>query len=184
MSENEVSELIEERNRRYENALLGAKEIVSRQGRELELPPADRESNLVEQAETGVDQPTLRSIAQTVTTVPREFNLNPKIVGLLARRGKMVEGSVPVDWGMAEALAFGSLLFEGTNVRIAGQDTVRGTFSHRHAAFADTATGIEWAPLAALSANQARFQIYDSPLSETGCSDSSTATALRHLSLW
>jgi 2-oxoglutarate dehydrogenase E1 component len=168
MRENEVSELIDERNRRYENALLGAKEIVSRQGPELQLPPADVESDVMEQAETGVDQQTLGMIAQTVTTVPREFNLNPKVVGLLARRGKMVEGSVSVDWGMAEALAFGSLIFEGTNVRIAGQDTVRGTFSHRHAAFADTATGVEWAPLAALGANQARFQIYDSPLSETG----------------
>jgi 2-oxoglutarate dehydrogenase E1 component len=69
---------------------------------------------------------------------------------------------------MAEALAFGSLLFEDTNVRIAGQDTVRGTFSHRHAAFADTVTGSEWAPLSTLGSERTRFQIYDSPLSEAG----------------
>jgi len=93
--------------------------------------------------------------------------LNPKIVGLLARRAKMVEGAAAVDWGMAEALAFGSLLMEGTPVRISGQDTVRGTFSHRHAAFTDTQTGVEWAPLAQLQ-NAARYEIYDSPLSEAG----------------
>jgi 2-oxoglutarate dehydrogenase E1 component len=167
VTEREAAELMGERNRRYENALLGAKEIVSRQVSEPQQPDV-AEPDSVEIVETGVDQQTLRLIAQTVTTVPREFNLNPKIVGLLARRAKMVEGSVPVDWGMAEALAFGSLLFEGTNVRIAGQDTVRGTFSHRHAAFADTLTGSEWAALATLGSDQTRFQIYDSPLSEAG----------------
>jgi len=71
------------------------------------------------------------------------------------------------DWGMAEALAFGSLLMEGTAVRLSGQDTVRGTFSHRHAAFTDTQTGEEWAPLAQLS-DRAKYEIYDSPLSEAG----------------
>ena len=79
----------------------------------------------------------------------------------------MVEGSAAVDWGMAEALAFGSLLIEGTPIRLSGQDTVRGTFSHRHAAFTDTQTGHEWAPLTQL-ADGARYEIYDSPLSEAG----------------
>jgi 2-oxoglutarate dehydrogenase E1 component len=68
---------------------------------------------------------------------------------------------------MAEALAFGSLLVEGTAVRLTGQDTVRGTFSHRHAAFIDTQTGQEWAPLSQLSGG-AKYEIYDSPLSEAG----------------
>ncbi len=100
--------------------------------------------------------------------MPRGFNLNPKVVGLLARRAKMVEGGVAVDWATAEALAFGSVLMEGASVRLTGQDTVRGTFSQRHAAFADTITGEEWTPLTTLATGQARFQIYDSPLSETG----------------
>ena len=84
-----------------------------------------------------------------------------------AERAKMVEGSTAVDWGMAEALAFGSLLVEGVAVRLTGQDTVRGTFSHRHAAFTDTQTGQEWAPLSQLSEG-AKYEIYDSPLSEAG----------------
>ncbi len=168
LTEERVNELMSERNRRYENAQLGAKEIVAKQGKEVAIPAPKPEPESVESIETGVEQPTLSLIGQTINTVPREFNLNPKIVGLLARRAKMVEGEIEVDWAMAEALAFGSLVIEGTPVRITGQDTVRGTFSHRHAGFTDTQSGIEWAPLSALSSDQAKFFIYDSPLSETG----------------
>ena len=167
MTEEVVATLMDERNRRYENAQLGAKAIVAKQGTRPALPERTPEPDSVELVETGVDQATLRTIAHAITTVPRGFNLNPKIVGLLARRAKMVEGEAPVDWGMAEALAFGSLLIEGTPIRLTGQDTVRGTFSHRHAAFTDTQTGEEWAPLAQLS-DGAKYEIYDSPLSEAG----------------
>ncbi len=168
IDEARVHELMEERMRRYENAQLGAKEIVARQGGEVAIPTAQMEPESVEVIKTGVDQHTLQVIGQTINTVPKGFNLNPKIVGLLARRAKMVEGEAAVDWAMAEALAFGSLIREGTSVRISGQDTVRGTFSQRHAAFTDTATGEEWIPLKAMAAGDARFQIYDSPLSEAG----------------
>ncbi|HYP29872.1 MAG TPA: multifunctional oxoglutarate decarboxylase/oxoglutarate dehydrogenase thiamine pyrophosphate-binding subunit/dihydrolipoyllysine-residue succinyltransferase subunit [Blastocatellia bacterium] len=168
MQEQEVASLMEERMRRYENAQLGAKEIVARNQSPPALPEPVAEPESVEVMETGVVQPVLRMIAHTITTVPRGFNLNPKIVGLLARRAKMVEGDFGVDWGTAEELAFGSLLIEGTPVRLTGQDTVRGTFSHRHAAFHDAKTGEEWTPLTTLASDQARFQIYDSPLSETG----------------
>ena len=167
MTEEVVATLMDERNRRYENAQLGAKAIVAKQASQIELPAHKPEPETVEVVETGVDQETLNRIAHAITTVPRGFNLNPKIVGLLARRAKMVEGAAAVDWGMAEALAFGSLLVEGTPVRLTGQDTVRGTFSHRHAAFTDTQTGEEWAPLAQL-ADGAKYEIYDSPLSEAG----------------
>ncbi|HXU35766.1 MAG TPA: multifunctional oxoglutarate decarboxylase/oxoglutarate dehydrogenase thiamine pyrophosphate-binding subunit/dihydrolipoyllysine-residue succinyltransferase subunit [Blastocatellia bacterium] len=167
MTEEDVATLMDERNRRYENAQLAAKAIVEKQGSRVEIHEHEPEHETVEMVETGVDQHTLRTIAHAITTVPRGFNLNPKIVGLLARRAKMVEGEANVDWGMAEALAFGSLLGEGTPVRLTGQDTVRGTFSHRHAAFTDTQTGAEWAPLSQL-AGGARYEIYDSPLSEAG----------------
>ncbi|HWO00673.1 MAG TPA: multifunctional oxoglutarate decarboxylase/oxoglutarate dehydrogenase thiamine pyrophosphate-binding subunit/dihydrolipoyllysine-residue succinyltransferase subunit, partial [Blastocatellia bacterium] len=166
-TEQEVSSLMDERMRRYENAQLGAKAIVEKLNREVALPAAAPEPD-VEVSETGVDHATLRSLAHAITAVPRGFNLNPKIVGLLGRRAKMVEGESPVDWGMAEALGFGSLLLEGTPIRLTGQDTVRGTFSHRHAAFADTQTGEEWTPLTQLAPDKATFQIYDSPLSEAG----------------
>ena len=167
MTDELVATLMDERNRRYENAQLGAKAIVAKQATQIALPAHEPEPDTVELIETGVDQETLRRLAHAITTVPRGFNLNPKIVGLLARRAKMVEGAAAVDWGMAEALAFGSLLIDGTPVRLSGQDTVRGTFSHRHAAFTDTQTGEEWAPLAQL-AGGAKYEIYDSPLSEAG----------------
>jgi 2-oxoglutarate dehydrogenase E1 component len=166
LSNEEVVELMAERDRRYENALLGAKAIVEKEHTSPRIPEPEPEPGSVDFTQTGVDHQTLRLVAQTVNTVPRGFNLNPKIVGLLGRRARMVEGELPVDWGLAEALAFGSLVLEGTAIRIAGQDTVRGTFSHRHAAFADTQTGVEWMPLQALASNHAGFQVYDSPLSE------------------
>jgi 2-oxoglutarate decarboxylase len=168
MDEQTIQSLMDERTRRYENALLGARQIVSQHGKQPQLPAPAPEPDAVEVFETGVDHETLRKIAQIITTVPRGFNLNPKIVGLLARRAKMVEGGASVDWATAEALAFGSVLMEGASIRLTGQDTVRGTFSQRHAAFADTVTGEEWTPLTALASGQARFQIYDSPLSEAG----------------
>ncbi|HKQ07040.1 MAG TPA: multifunctional oxoglutarate decarboxylase/oxoglutarate dehydrogenase thiamine pyrophosphate-binding subunit/dihydrolipoyllysine-residue succinyltransferase subunit [Blastocatellia bacterium] len=168
MTREEVDSLMEERMRRYENAQLGAKAIVEKQGKEISLPAIVPEIESVGVLETGVARDTLREIAHTITTVPSGFNLNPKIVTLLSRRAKMVGGAAAVDWGTAEALAFGSLLAEGTSVRLAGQDTVRGTFSHRHASFHDTKTGEEWIPLTKLAPEKARFQIYDSPLSEAG----------------
>ncbi len=161
-----VSNLVEERWRRYENALLGAKEIVARQSATPETVPVTTESEPRSDFLTGVDHETLRNIARAVTTVPQGFNVNPKIVGLLARRAKMVEGERPVDWGMAEALAFGSLLLEGTSVRIAGQDTIRGTFSQRHASLFDTQNGASWTSLSEIASEHARFQAFDSPLSE------------------
>jgi len=88
------------------------------------------------------------------------------MVQQLARRAKMAEGALPLDWGTAEALAFGSLVLEGTPVRVSGQDSSRGTFSHRHAVFHDTATGETWTPLATLDPKQAHFEACDSPLSE------------------
>ncbi|HVG21577.1 MAG TPA: multifunctional oxoglutarate decarboxylase/oxoglutarate dehydrogenase thiamine pyrophosphate-binding subunit/dihydrolipoyllysine-residue succinyltransferase subunit, partial [Blastocatellia bacterium] len=135
MGEQEIRSLMDERMRRYENAQLGAKEIIAKQGAEVVLPEPAPEPESIQVIPTGVGQETLRTIARAITTVPRGFNLNPKIVGLLGRRSKMVEGGVAVDWGTAEALAFGSLLVESTSIRLTGQDTVRGTFSHRHAAF-------------------------------------------------
>jgi multifunctional 2-oxoglutarate metabolism enzyme len=167
MTQQEIASLADERMRRYENAKLGAKEIVAKQGAEPVIPRPAQEPETIPVIETGVDRETLRTITHAITTVPRGFNLNPKIVGLLGRRSKMVEGGSPVDWGTAEALAFGSLLAEGISVRLTGQDTVRGTFSHRHAAFVDTQSGEEWTPLTTIT-EKARFQIYDSPLSEAG----------------
>ncbi|HYL99637.1 MAG TPA: multifunctional oxoglutarate decarboxylase/oxoglutarate dehydrogenase thiamine pyrophosphate-binding subunit/dihydrolipoyllysine-residue succinyltransferase subunit, partial [Blastocatellia bacterium] len=168
MDEAAADELVEERHRRYENALLGAKQIVARQGLAPRLRSPIQEPEAKDDFETGVDHERLIEVARAITAVPKGFNLNPKITSLLARRAKMVEGAAAVDFGMAEALAFGTLVLEGIPVRLSGEDSVRGTFSHRHATFYDTQTDAPWTPLSVLSPDQARFQVYDSPLSEAG----------------
>jgi 2-oxoglutarate decarboxylase len=169
MTEDEVNKLIEERNHRYENALTGAKEILKRQqGSTPTVPPPVEEPEAVEVLATAIETETMRAVADDITSVPQQFNLNPKIVTLLSRRAKMARGEAPVDWGFGEGLAFGSLVLEGNPVRLTGEDVTRGTFSHRHAVFYDTKTDEPWIPVSHLDADQARFEIYDSPLSETG----------------
>jgi 2-oxoglutarate dehydrogenase E1 component len=116
--------------------------------------------------ETSVSEETLHRITDCLTTVPEQFTLNPKIARLLeVRRTEMTEHK-PIDWAFAEALAFGSLLLEGTPVRLSGQDSRRGTFSQRHAVFYDARTGERFFPLNSLAKNQAQFTCYDSLLSE------------------
>jgi 2-oxoglutarate dehydrogenase E1 component len=116
--------------------------------------------------ETGVMQDKLREMTQKLTTYPSDFAIHPKVKKLLEQRAAMGAGKNLVDYGMAEALAFGSLLTEGVPVRLSGQDSKRGTFNQRHAVLIDTETEKEFVPLANLSENQARFEVYSSSLSE------------------
>jgi 2-oxoglutarate dehydrogenase E1 component len=118
------------------------------------------------ESETGVPVEQLAMIAERISSVPAGFALHPKLAALLERRRKVIAEDAPIDWGMAEALAFGSLVVEGTPVRLSGQDSCRGTFSQRHAALVDQRTGEEYLPLAHVSPTQARFECYDSLLSE------------------
>jgi 2-oxoglutarate dehydrogenase complex dehydrogenase (E1) component-like enzyme len=93
------------------------------------------------------------------------------MVGQLARRAKMGDGGLPLDWAFAEAMAFGSLVLDGTRVRLSGQDSGRGTFSQRHAVLFDTQTGKAWTPLSEFRSEantNARFEVFDSSLSEEG----------------
>jgi 2-oxoglutarate dehydrogenase E1 component len=116
--------------------------------------------------ETGVDRAVLDHIYDTLSGWPDDFNIHPKLARQFATRDKMVREEGQVDWATAEALAFGSMLLEGTDIRVAGQDTRRGTFSQRHSVLVDHTNGREWAPLAHLGSEQAKFWIYDSLLSE------------------
>ena len=116
--------------------------------------------------ETGVAQETLRQLTVKLTSYPSDFAIHPKVKKLLDQRAAMGAGKSAVDYGMAEALAFGSLLAEGTPVRLSGQDSKRGTFNQRHSVLIDTQTEKEFVPLANVSANQARFEVYSSSLSE------------------
>ena len=116
--------------------------------------------------ETGVDIDILRRIAFALSTVPETFNLHPKLVPFMSKRRELVEGDPDIDWSFAEALAFGSLVFEGSPVRLSGQDSARGTFSQRHAVLTDLENGIQYTPLRHISRDQAQFEVFDSLLSE------------------
>jgi 2-oxoglutarate dehydrogenase E1 component len=169
LTEEEVKNLIDERVRRYEEALANAKRKVAEEPKQ----PHQRVEELdgSEVIATGVSPETIRSIAHKIAVVPEGFHVNPKMVGQLARRAKMGDGSAPLDWAFAEAIAFGSLVLEGTRVRLSGQDSGRGTFSQRHAVLYDTQTGKAWAPLSELRSEsnpEARFDVFDSSLSEEG----------------
>jgi 2-oxoglutarate dehydrogenase E1 component len=119
-----------------------------------------------ERIDTGVPLDQLTQIAEGIGTLPTGFPVHPKLATLLDRRKKSIADDADIDWGMAEALAYGSLLVEGTSVRLSGQDSCRGTFSHRHATLVNQQTGEEYVPLDNLSPTQARFECYDSLLSE------------------
>jgi 2-oxoglutarate dehydrogenase E1 component len=119
-----------------------------------------------QEPDTGVRVEDLAHIAERSATLPAGFTPHRKLAALLERRRKVIAEGTAIDWGTAEALAFGSLLLEGHPVRLSGQDSTRGTFSHRHAALVDQHTGQEYAPLAHLSDSQGRFDVYDSLLSE------------------
>ncbi len=115
---------------------------------------------------TGVTKKTLVSIGTTVCQIPKNFHLHPKLVRSLAHRQEMVTSNRPVDWSMAEALAYGSILDEGYHVRLSGQDSGRGTFSQRHMILVDQETEEKYIPLNHLSKTQAPLEVWDSPLAE------------------
>lgn len=118
--------------------------------------------------DTNANRKQIEAIATTLTTVPAGFQANKKIARLLEQRRAMVFGpDAKMDWGMAENLAYGTLLAEKTSIRLSGQDVKRGTFSHRHAAIFDSETGAEFIPLNG-TANEARFEVVNSLLSEMG----------------
>ena len=123
---------------------------------DLSIPPAA----------TGVDSAVLTRLAATVSTVPEGFVVHPKLARQFEARDKVVADG-EVDWALGEAMAFGSMLLEGTNVRLTGQDTRRGTFSHRHSVLVDNVTGAEYVPLGQLGGG--RFTVRDSLLSEYAC---------------
>ncbi|MDA0710165.1 MAG: 2-oxoglutarate dehydrogenase E1 component, partial [bacterium] len=117
-------------------------------------------------AKTAVSKEKLMDIAQKATRVPDGFNIYRKMKRLLDTRMEMVQDKTPIDWGCAEMLAIGCLLDEGIDVRLAGQDSQRGTFSHRHAVWHDTEDGKLHVPLSTLSENQGRFTAINTMLSE------------------
>jgi 2-oxoglutarate dehydrogenase E1 component len=115
---------------------------------------------------TAVAEEVLTPVGEALVSYPPGFHVHAKVKKLLEQRLEMARGKRAIDFGMAEALAFGSLLAEGVPVRLTGQDTRRGTFNQRHAALIDIETEEEYVPLEHLARDPAWCEIYNSPLSE------------------
>lgn len=118
--------------------------------------------------DTGVDEETIRNIGAAVSNPPTGFDLHRGLAKILDVRRKCIENGEGIDMATAEALAFGTLLLEGTHVRLSGQDVERGTFSHRHAVLHDQSNERQYIPLAHLDPSQAQFTVCNSSLSEFG----------------
>jgi len=116
--------------------------------------------------DTKVEPATLDLLADKLTRIPDDFKANRKIVRQFEQKRKAYDEDTGIDWGFGEALAFGSLLLDGTPVRLSGQDSERGTFSHRHAAIYDIETRERYVPLLNLADKQAQFCVHNSLLSE------------------
>ena len=129
---------------------------------------ASKSSNGIDEvpAATGVPRPALLRYAEALISAPEGFTINRKLASQFSKRQAAFTGEGEVDWGLAEGLAFASLISEGTPIRLTGQDSERGTFSHRHAVFHDANTNAKYAPLQHIEGAKASFEIHNSPLSE------------------
>ena len=116
--------------------------------------------------ETGVSAANLEKIGKAISTWPAEFNVHPKIKKLVEDRGKIISTHGKIEWALGELLAFGSLILDGIPGRLSGQDCRRGTFSQRHSYWYDVKTRERYAPFEHIEGKQAKFCIYNSPLSE------------------
>jgi 2-oxoglutarate dehydrogenase E1 component len=122
--------------------------------------------NPADEVNTGLPASELQRITDALTKYPEDFHIHPKVQKLLEQRREMGYGKRPLDYGMAEALAFGSLASQGIPIRLSGQDSRRGTFNQRHSVLIDIVDEKEYVPLCHLGPGQARVEIYNSELSE------------------
>ena len=129
----------------------------------LAIAPAPKSNGL---APTGISHELVAHVVEGVTTFPEGFTVHPKLRGFNDKRREALAKNLPIDWAFGEALAFGTLVLEGTPVRLSGQDSGRGTFSQRHLAFYDYENGNRFVPLQHLAPQQAPFDVFDSSLSE------------------
>jgi multifunctional 2-oxoglutarate metabolism enzyme len=164
LSLDEAEQALDDYQSRLQQALDGTRQSAPPANlRAAEPPPA---VGVLPHVDTGVDRAVLDRIYDALSGWPEDFKVHPKLAKQFDARDKMVREEGEVDWATAEAMAFGSMLLEGTDIRVAGQDTRRGTFSQRHSVLIDHTSGREWAPLAHLGSDQGKFWIYDSLLSE------------------
>ncbi|MEJ0010970.1 MAG: 2-oxoglutarate dehydrogenase E1 component [Alphaproteobacteria bacterium] len=126
------------------------------------------EDGLGKEPDTGVELKTLKTLGLALTKVPEGFNLNRKIDRQLKAKAEMMESGKDLDWAMGEALSYASLVAEGKHVRLTGQDSGRGTFSHRHSVLIDQENEERYVPLNHVAEKQGNYEVHDSNLSELG----------------
>ncbi|MFM9889813.1 MAG: 2-oxoglutarate dehydrogenase E1 component [Rickettsiales bacterium] len=169
MSEAEIGAMAEQLNQHFQKEYDAGKEFKPNKANWLEgkwTGFTRAESGLGREPDTGVDVGMLKSVGTALANVPEGFNINRKIDRQLKAKIEMMESGEGLDWAMGEALGYGSLLVEGTPVRLTGQDSQRGTFSHRHSVLIDQDTEARYTPLNNIAAQQARYEVHDSSLSE------------------
>ena len=166
----EVQQIFDEFDKLLEAAFKDAKkagsigQVSSDHIKRKDLPQKEWSRHL---PDTRFDIDKLKEIGKKLNTLPQDFDANPKLLRILAKRTEIVEKNLKkIDWGFAESLAFGSLLTEKHPIRLTGQDTERGTFSHRHAVLHGARKGQIFVPLNNLQEGQAKFRVYNSLLSE------------------
>ena len=155
----------EERKKAYIAKLQAGYELMKRNAEAYELQDVQAPLPAVPPGHTAIEPALAQKVIEGLATLPEGFHLYPKLKGVIEKRREALTGT-PIDWAGGEALAFGSLVLEGTPVRLSGQDVGRGTFSHRHCELFDVETGKKFLPLQHLSEDQAAFEAWDSSLSE------------------
>ncbi|AYN32479.1 multifunctional oxoglutarate decarboxylase/oxoglutarate dehydrogenase thiamine pyrophosphate-binding subunit/dihydrolipoyllysine-residue succinyltransferase subunit [Streptomyces albus] len=158
----EAEQALQDFQGQLEKVFTEVREAVSHPG-EAHLP--DPQAEFPVAVNTAISQEVVKRIAESQVNIPERVTVHPRLLPQLQRRAAMVEDGT-IDWGMGETLAVGSLLLEGVPVRLSGQDSRRGTFGQRHGVLIDRETGEDYTPLLYLSEDQARYNVYDSLLSE------------------
>ena len=166
ISEDDAKTLLEDAQRRISGAHATVKGAQQRQAA---VEPGKNGAPDAGPMDTRVAAESLRKLNEQLLAVPEGFTIHPKLARQLERRRSALAPGGDIDWALGEAFAFGSLLQGGTPVRLTGQDTERGTFSHRHIVLHDPKTGESYAPLQHLAGSRASFEVYNSPLSEYAC---------------
>lgn len=169
LSSEEVEQIFSEFDAILEQAFEDAKSVPVFEVNEEHIERKDSvQENRVAQADTSVEMETLKTVATRLNTVPTSFDANPKLLRILAKRNEVVaKNERKIEWGFAEALALGTLLLEGNDVRLSGQDVERGTFSHRHSVLHGTESLERFVPLNNIDEDkQGRYMVYNSFLSE------------------
>ncbi len=166
MTPEEAEQMLDDYRARLQEAFEATKEVAERDAAKQVRLDDKKEPSLSVDADTRVAKEQLDKIVTSLTTYPESLNIHRKLIRQFEKRTKAYFEDGTVDWSLGETLAYGSLILEGRTVRLAGQDSRRGTFSHRHAVIVDQENGTEYVPLNNIEEGQAHLLIYDSLLSE------------------